>query len=96
MELTKKQKEIISENIHDNWSEDGCIKCGSTDFRINDYIYELRELKDKIQEKDIKNSGTMIIPVAVISCKKCGDISLLNVFELDNMDLHFEYIRNIK
>jgi predicted nucleic-acid-binding Zn-ribbon protein len=63
----------LIEHLNEKWGVRGCAQCGSTNWELQDSIFELRQFR----------GGTLVvdgplIPVVPVVCRNCGNTVLVN------------------
>ena len=77
MNLSKEQQEKLSNKINEVLKKPGCEVCDSPNWGTMDRLYEIREF-----DKGAILMGGGIIPLAVIQCRNCGYMRLLNAITI--------------
>lgn len=71
--MTNYDAKVLIEHLNEKWGGRGCAQCGSTNWQVQDSIFELRQF----------SGGTLVvggplIPVVPVICQNCGNTVLVN------------------
>ncbi|PCJ16733.1 MAG: hypothetical protein COB02_15285 [Candidatus Cloacimonadota bacterium] len=73
--MIKVDPQKVIQHLQKKWKS-GCPYCQESDFGIEHCLYNLTQAKDPTT---LKKDDLNYVPVILISCKNCGNTTLLNL-----------------
>ncbi len=78
---TNYNTERFIQHLKDRWSGRGCPLCGTSDWQVQDSVFELRQFSGGGLQL-----GGSIIPLVPVICANCGNTVLVNALKAGVLD----------